>query len=234
MLLRVVEGYALLQVGSGSGQFTLPKYGLAHGPMRLQKGGRVLLALGETEELLGEFARRLQLPARLIKQPEAPEHWEELRGLPDLPAERSCPGVDTLDFRRSKALDGHQRATEGGLQGEFVLRTLGGVREGREQLQPLAEVADGFHVGRALDGALAGPLPIGNGLRRHTGLRIVDGNASYARTRGVFKAQPGDLKQILWAKVADPSKSSPGSDALVDNTAGGYCSAARIDTRRPG
>jgi hypothetical protein len=63
VLLGVVEGDALLQVGAGSGQFTLPKYGLAHSPMRWQKESRVLLALGKTEELLGELARRLQLSA---------------------------------------------------------------------------------------------------------------------------------------------------------------------------
>jgi hypothetical protein len=59
------------------------------------------------------------------------------------------------------------------LQGEFLLRPLGGVRESREQLQPVAEMADRFHVGRALEGALAGALPVGNSLRHRTGLRIM-------------------------------------------------------------
>jgi hypothetical protein len=33
----------------------------------MQQGGRGLLALGETEELLGELACRLQLPAHFVK-----------------------------------------------------------------------------------------------------------------------------------------------------------------------
>ena len=45
---------------------------------------------------------------------------------------------------------------------QFVLGPRGRVRERREHVQPLAEMTDGFHIGRALDGPLTGPLPIGN------------------------------------------------------------------------
>ena len=54
----------------------------------------------------------------------------------------------------------------GWLRVKFLLGTLGGVWQGLEQLEPLGEVADRFQIGRALDGLLARPLPVGQGLRR--------------------------------------------------------------------
>jgi hypothetical protein len=49
----------------------------------------------------------------------------------------------------------------------------GGIRQGGEQLQPSREVRHRFQISRALEGPLAGLLPIGNGLRHQTSFDIV-------------------------------------------------------------
>ena len=50
---------------------------------------------------------------------------------------------------------------------------LKGIWERLEQLQRLGEVADSLDIRRALAGALARPLPIGDGLRAQARLGIV-------------------------------------------------------------
>ena len=54
-----------------------------------------------------------------------------------------------------------------------MLAALGAVREGREYLQPLGEVANRLEMSRALDSTLAGPLPVGDGLREKPRLGVV-------------------------------------------------------------
>ena len=64
------------------------------------------------------------------------------------------------------------------LSGPVVLQRvpagpLGGVWKGSEQLQPLREVRHRFEIGRALEGPLAGPLPVGECLRAQARLGVV-------------------------------------------------------------
>ena len=59
------------------------------------------------------------------------------------------------------------------MQGQGVLCMLKRLRQGREQLEPGGEVADGFQIGRALAGALPRPLPVGDGLRTQACLSVV-------------------------------------------------------------
>ena len=105
--------------------------------------------------------------------PQAPQHREELRGLAHLLAQLPRPGIGVCHFRGRIALGGDQRRAQGGLQVQLLLGTLGGVWQGREQLQPLGEVRDRFHIGRALDGPLARPLPVGNSLLAEARLGVV-------------------------------------------------------------
>ena len=42
-----------------------------------------------------------------------------------------------------------------------------------QHLQPLGEMAEGFHIGRALNGVLASPLPVGHGLSAEARLGVV-------------------------------------------------------------
>ena len=51
---------------------------------------------------------------------------------------------------------------EGNVQSQRLLRTLGRLWQGREELDPGGEVADGFQIGRAVASAFARLLPVGN------------------------------------------------------------------------
>jgi hypothetical protein len=62
-----------------------------------------------------------------------------------------------------------------GLHVQLLLAVLGRVREGSEQLQALREVADRFQIGRARNGALPCPLPVGYRLIRQPCLGVVMG-----------------------------------------------------------
>ena len=117
--------------------------------------------------------RLLQLGAHEIPRTEAIQHREEVRRLSHLLAEFPRPSVDTFHFWSCPALGRHQRRAEGVWRVELVLGTLGGIREGAQELQPLSEVRDCFHIGRALAGPLARPLPVGDGLFREARLGIV-------------------------------------------------------------
>src|SRR5438128_8701854 len=105
-----------------------------------------------------------------------------MRRLADLLTERQGPPIGLLNFWSGIALAGDQRRAKRGLQLQFLLGTRRSVRQRLEHLQPLPEMTDGFHVRRALDGAMAGPLPVTHGpigeprlgevIREYLGLRL--------------------------------------------------------------
>jgi hypothetical protein len=68
--------------------------------------------------------------------------------------------VQSFHFWGRLSLGGRQCLAKEYLDGQFLLAALGGIREGLQHLQPLAEVTDGLMIGRALKGTLARPLPI--------------------------------------------------------------------------
>ena len=55
--------------------------------MGLHEQGRVLLPLGQVQELLPQLTRREKLAPHLMKRPQPIEDREELAGLPDLLAQ---------------------------------------------------------------------------------------------------------------------------------------------------
>jgi hypothetical protein len=59
------------------------------------------------------------------------------------------------------------------VQRQLLQGTLRSCWEGLEHLQPFREAIDRLDIGRALDGALTGPLPLRHGLRRHACCRVV-------------------------------------------------------------
>ena len=78
VLLGIVEGPPLLQVGSGRGKLSGKEQG---GPQRvvgLQEERRIVDLLGQAQELLPQRPRPLVLAAVIIPPPEAPQHREEL------------------------------------------------------------------------------------------------------------------------------------------------------------
>ena len=173
VLLRVVERDALLEVRSGRGQFSQPEQCLPKGVVGFEKESRRLNALGEGEELLPEFPRRLKLPPRVVEPPEPSQDGEELRCLAHLPAQLKGPGIGPFHLGGTRTLAGEQRRAEGGLQDQLLLGALRAVGECCQRLEPLGEVRDRFGMGRALDGALACLLPVGDRLLYKAGLRVV-------------------------------------------------------------
>ena len=61
--------------------------------------GRVLLLLGQAQELLPQLACREKLAPHMMKQPQPKEDREELAWLSDLLAQLPCAGIGRLHFR---------------------------------------------------------------------------------------------------------------------------------------
>ena len=96
MLLGIIQGHALLQVGAGGGQLAEMVQGIPQRAVGHDEERGVLEALRQAEELLSQLLRRLVLCPRIMKVPQPPQHREELRGFPHLLAQLPCPGVDAL------------------------------------------------------------------------------------------------------------------------------------------
>ena len=94
-------------------------------------------------------------------------------GSPALLAQLPGSAVGVSDFRSRLAFRGSEGLPEGDLHVQLALGAVRGVWQGLEHCQPFGEVADGFHISRARAGALAGLLPVGEGLRQQAGFRIV-------------------------------------------------------------
>src|SRR5262245_45310931 len=113
------------------------------------------------------------LRAHLIKSPQPKQDREELRRLSHLPTQFTGTGVGLTDFRGCLTLGRHECRTQGGLQQQLRLETLGGVREAVEQVEPLGQMSDCFCIRRALDGTLTSPLPVCESRLAEAGLRIM-------------------------------------------------------------
>src|SRR4029453_2630355 len=72
-------------------------------------------------------------------------------------------------------LRGRQRRAQRELEGQFLVRPLASLWESGEHLQPFGDVADCLEVGGALEGSLAGPLPMGNSRCAEARLGVVMG-----------------------------------------------------------
>ena len=173
MLLGVVEGDTLLQVGASRGDLAQPEQAHPERKMGFEEERWVVDPLGQAEALLRQFPRRLILRAHQIKPPQPKQYREELRCFPHLPAQLPGSGIGLPDFRGPLALDRHQGRAQGGLQAQLVLGALSSVRQGCEYLEPPGEMAHRFHMRRALDGTLASLLPVGDSLRVEARLGIV-------------------------------------------------------------
>src|SRR5262245_51949499 len=160
VLVRVVEAYALLEMGVRLGELAEREPAYSQGLVGLQEECRVVETLGQAQTLLPQLPRRLMLGSSQIQQPQAKQHWKEIWGVLGLLAEFASAVVGRGYFRRRESSDGHQGGAERGLQGQFRLDARRRVRQGGEQRDTLPEVGNRFDIGRALDGALPGPLPV--------------------------------------------------------------------------
>jgi hypothetical protein len=138
-------------------------------------GRRVGLGLGQAEQLLCELVRRLHLSSRQIIRHQPPQHRKELRGVAHLLTQLAGTGVGVRHVGGALSLDRHQGWTESDLQIQLTLGVFGALWQGLQDVQPSRQMFDRFHIGRALQGALACLLPIGDGLRHQAGLHIMMG-----------------------------------------------------------
>src|SRR4029450_2841510 len=76
-------------------------------------------------------------------------------------------------FRVSVALGRHQGWSQGGQQVELALGALRGDWEHGEQFESTFRMADGFHIGGALDRLGTSPLPVAHGLGMAPGCGVV-------------------------------------------------------------
>jgi hypothetical protein len=111
-------------------------------------------------------------PCNIIP-PKTKKDWSKLRSLAHLLTQRVCLGVGVLHLGRCDPSGHLQGRTKSNVQGHGLLGTRRRLWQGLEQLDPSSHMADGFQIGRAVAGALAGPLPVGYGRLRQCRFRVV-------------------------------------------------------------
>jgi hypothetical protein len=99
VLVRVVEAYALLQMGVRLGELAAIEPACSQGEVGPQEERRVVETLRQAETLLPELPRRLMLGSCIIQQPHAPQHRKELWGFFGLLAKFTGAGVCRGHFR---------------------------------------------------------------------------------------------------------------------------------------
>ncbi len=171
--------------------------------------GRVVLALGQVEELLRYGIRRLVLRPCVMEHTQPSEHRKPLLGLLHLLTQRRSPREDGFQLGRRLALGDEQRRDESYQEVQLVLVARRRLGHGGQHLQPRGEVLARFGIRRARDGALPGLVPVGQGLGLEARFRVVVSQQFGLRSRGLGKLRrqllsnplvillPGALQQGL-------------------------------------
>ena len=133
----------------------------------------ILVALGQSDALLPEFSRRIEISSVLIKRRQSPQNARKLWCVPDLPTQLPGAGIGVFHFRSSPPFGGLECPTQSNVESEFALGTLRRTGESLEHFEPFGEVTDRFHIGRALDGFLTRPLPVTYGVCMESRFRVV-------------------------------------------------------------
>lgn len=107
----------------------------------------ILVALGQSDALLPEFSRRIEISSVLIKRRQSPQNTRKLWRAPDLPTQLPGAGIGVFHFRGSPPFGGLERPTQSNVESEFALGPLRRTRESLEHFQPFGEVTDRFHIG---------------------------------------------------------------------------------------
>jgi hypothetical protein len=103
-----------------------------------------------------------ELGAHEMEIPQAFEHPEQLRGLPEPPAPHECPSVRVADLGCRVASSGHPGGTEAQKQGDLALGA-GAIFGQRQQLQGAGEMAYRLVMGAIGQGTAAGMLQVPDG-----------------------------------------------------------------------
>src|SRR5262245_19215354 len=97
--LGIVEGDALLQVRADGAPLSEEEQGIPQHDMGICEAYWILDTLGQAQHLFPQLPRGVELPAVDIKKHQAPQHGEELRGLPYLLAQLARPVIGGGHFR---------------------------------------------------------------------------------------------------------------------------------------
>ena len=173
MVVCVVESDALLQVATGSHQFTKPIQRIASNKMGFYQEEGIWLRLREGKYLLSNFPYALVIALQQMKRPQPNQYGEEGCLIVQLLAQRLCPKIGAFYFGSAIASDCHEEGTQRRQQREFLARALRSIGEGFERLQSFLEVRNRFAICRALGRSLPCFIPVSNCLRIETRLCIV-------------------------------------------------------------
>jgi hypothetical protein len=99
VLPSIVESNPPLHMSADRGQFPKIVERRSQSEMTPEQQGCVLLALGQTEELLSHFTRRLDVSTRQVKSPQPCQGRGELARVIDLLTQRSCPSIGPPNLR---------------------------------------------------------------------------------------------------------------------------------------
>ena len=170
MLFGVVQADATLQVGPRLREFTHVKTRYADQLAGLQQQRRLLPGLGDFLVLACDANSHVERPAGQVEDPQAPQNVGQLGRFLDLQTELVGAGVGALHVGRCVALGRHQRHADGHAHGQLLLHPRHAGGQAFDQRQPARQRGDRLQVGRALNGALPGFLPVSNGLGQHASL----------------------------------------------------------------
>ena len=148
MLLGIVQRDALGKMLAGLSHLPHDVQRQAQSPVGYHEGGRVLLALGQVQKLLG-LVPRLPLPPTQYDA-HRPFNTGKRCGAPRTLADLPRPGECVFHLRRGIAPGGHERRSEGHVQVQLVLQAVGRLGQGCQDRQPSGQVLDPFEIGGAL------------------------------------------------------------------------------------
>ena len=94
----IVEGNSLLQVRSGRGQLPKPEQGCPQRMVGLQRRAGSCTRWARLRSCSASSRAVCNSPRIMIKNPQSPQHWEELRCLAHLLAQLPRPGVGSFHF----------------------------------------------------------------------------------------------------------------------------------------
>ena len=179
-----------------------PEEHVAERVMRLHEERGLAGPPGQAKEMLGHRARRGQLAAHRVEPAEPDEDGEELRGVPELLAQRAGAAVALLHLARGLALHGDERGAELAAQAELPARPRVAGGQAREHVERAREVADDLAVRRAPGRARARASPVQDGGLGQPRLRVVVRDQLRLLLRGLREALDEHARDALVVLLA--------------------------------
>ena len=202
VLVWCVACDGFLQVLAGNRQRAQAEPRRPEGRVGEDRECRIVGMSRQAQQRFPELSRCVQLCPYIIKPPQPIQDRDQLWRLAHLLAQLTSPGVGVLHLGRCVPFRYLQCRAEGDVQRQGLLDTLRRPWQGREQLDPGGAVADGFHMGRAVAGVLARPLPVDHRLLGTARRRVVLGDQLWLRRDGLRELRLQRLGNTLVVLLA--------------------------------